>query len=604
MIDRPGSVDRDDAVWVDRDGDGWRARVYVADVARVVPLGGIVDVEACRRGETAYLPDRTVPMLPSGEQTAAALSGDSAAPACLTELRIDPAGELVDVAIGPATLTGPLAASYQEAAEALADRGHPLHGMLGDAYELARVLLARRRAAGALAVYDLLRGWATDEDGRIVALAAAERNAGYLIVRELMIAANEAAARWAVAREVPILFRNHRTGTASRDDLASQLALAAAPDGAARLETVAQHLAMVLRPAVYEPRVGGHFGLNLPAYTHVTSPLRRYPDLVNQRILLAAAAGRPSPYRVDTLEETAAAVNLRQEGRRARRAAGLRTAAQQELRAQFAEQDSAAPGTHPPYGQLDDTTFGKLMRMAVAEDRFSPVLAAEIGRRVDARRLLPRDAAAPLFGPAARTDRWQPVRQRLLRWLADEPAHALTVLSLYGQREYGGDVRWDERPVGTARQPMFAARARLAGHDSPVRTAPSKRVARQQAALGLVAALAGLPDPSGDVAAPAAALAGPARQRVIPDGHPPAMAINELAQVGELTELGWSFTTDGSPHEPTHTCTVTACSVDTGQRLAATGSGATKAAAKTAAAAALWQRLQPGPGPTGPRPPA
>jgi ribonuclease R len=581
MIDRPGSVDRDDAVWVDRDGDGWRARVYVAGVARVVPLGGTVDVEACRRGETAYLPDRTVPMLPPGEQTAAALSGGTAAPACLTELRIDPAGELVDIAIGPATLAEPVAASYQEAAEALTDRGHPLHGMLGDAYELARTLLARRRAAGALAVYDLLRGWATDEDGRIVALAAAERNAGYLIVRELMIAANEAAARWAVARELPILFRNHRTGTASRDDLASQLALAAAPDGLARLETVAQHLAMVLRPAVYEPRVGGHFGLNLPAYTHVTSPLRRYPDLVNQRILLAAAAGRASPYRVETLEETAAAVNLRQEGRRARRAAGLRNAAQQATRTQLAEED---------YRQLDDTTFGKLVRMAVAEDRFSPVLAAELGRRVDARRLLPRDAAAPLFGAAARTDRWLAVRQRLLRWLADEPAHALTVLSLYGQREYGGDVRWDERPVGTARQPMFAARARLAGHESPVRTAPSKRVARQQAALGLVAALAGLPDPSGDVAAPAVS-AGPPRQRVIPDDHPPAMAINELAQVGELTELRWSFAADGSPHEPTHTCTVTACSVDTGARLTATGSGATKAAAKTAAATALWNDL-------------
>jgi ribonuclease R len=581
MIDRPGSVDRDDAVWVDRDGDGWRARVYVADVARVVPLGGTVDVEACRRGESAYLPDRTVPMLPPGEQTAAALSGGAAVPACLTELRIDPAGELVDIAIGPATLAAPVAASYQEAAEALTDRGHPLHGMLGDAYELARTLLARRRAAGALAVYDLLRGWATDEDGRIVALSAAERNAGYLIVRELMIAANEAAARWAVARELPILFRNHRTGTASRDELASQLALAAAPDGAARLETVAQHLAMVLRPAVYEPRVGGHFGLNLPAYTHVTSPLRRYPDLVNQRILLAAAAGRASPYRVETLEETAAAVNLRQEGRRARRAAGLRNAAQEATRTQLAEDE---------YQQLDDTTFGKLVRMAVAEDRFSPVLAAELGRRVDARRLLPRDAAAPLFGPAARADRWLAVRQRLLRWLADEPAHALTVLSLYGQREYGGDVRWDERPVGTARQPMFAARARLAGHDSPVRTAPSKRVARQQAALGLVAALAGLPDPSGDVAAPVVS-AGPARQRVIPDDHPPAMAINELAQVGELAELRWSFAADGSPHEPTHTCTVTACVAETGQQLSATGTGATKAAAKTAAATALRDTL-------------
>jgi ribonuclease R len=590
MIDRPGSVDRDDAVWVARDGDGWRAWVSVADVAGVVPLGSTVDIEACRRAETTYLPDRTIGMLPVVEQSAAGLRAGSPVPVCVTELRVDPAGELVDISIGRGTLTGPVEASYEQAAAALTDPADPLHGMLTEAHALARTLLARRRAAGALAVYDLLRGWATDEDGRIVALAAVERNAGYLVVQELMIAANEAAARWAVARELPLLFRNHRPGTATRQELAGQLAVAAGEEGLARVETVQQHLAMVLRPAVYEPRVGGHFGLNLPAYAHVTSPLRRYPDLVNQRILLAAADGRPSPYRLDTLAETAAAINLRREARRARKAANLRNAAQQDTRARLAEEE---------YRELDGTTFGKLVRLAADEDRFSPTLAEELVRRVDEGRLLPRDAAAPLFGGG--TDRWLPVRRRLLSWLAGAPEHALTVLSLYGQREYGTLVSWDERPVGTVQQPMFAASAVLAGRRSPARTGPSKRAARQQAALALVAELAGLPDPSGDLAAPEPIPAA-ARDRVIPDGHPPAMAVNELAQVGRLAELHWSFASDGSSHEPVHTCTVSARLTRTGESLTATGSGATKAVAKTAAAASLLLKLSQAAGPAPPPP--
>jgi ribonuclease R len=327
--------------------------------------------------------------------------------------------------------------------------------------------------------------------------------------------------------------------------------------------------------------VGGHFGLNLPAYAHATSPLRRYPDLVNQRILLAAAEGRPSPYRLETLEETAAAVNLRQEGRRARRAASLRAAAHDAARAQLAEAD---------HRRLDDTSFGRLVRLAAAEDRFSPALGAELVRRVEEGRLLPRDAVAPLFD--ARGERWLPVRQRLLRWLVDEPAHALTLLSLYGQRAHGGEVRWEERPVGTAQQPMFAVRARLGDRWSPARTAPAKRMARQQAALALVAELAELPDPSGDVPAPDRP-AAPPRERVIPEGHPPAMAVNELAQRGRLADLRWTFISAGTAHEPTHTCTVSAQCVRTGERRTATGSGATKAAAKHAAAAALWAQLRP-----------
>lgn len=578
MIDGPGVTDRDDAVWVMPEPDGWRAWVHVADVAGAVRLGSTVDVEACRRGESRYLPDRTVTMLPQDLQDQVALRPDRPAATMVVELRVSGAGEITGIRLERGELREPAAATYEQAAAALDDLAHPLRPMLRAAYDLARTLLARRQAAGALAVYDLLRGWASTEDGGLVALASAERNAGYLIVQELMIAANEAAARWAVARGVPILFRNHRPGSATRQALAEHLAIVAGTDGAGRAETVRQHLAMVLRPAVYEPRVGGHFGLNLPAYTHVTSPLRRYPDLVNQRILAATAAGARTPYRVDTLEETAATVNLRHEARRARRAAHLRSAAHEQTRQQLVETD---------YRELDDATFGKLVRLAVAEDRLSPALAEEITRRAEESRLLPRDAAVALLD--AGSGAWQAVRRRLLRWLADQPAHALTLLTLHVQRVQAAPVRWEERAVGTATRPRFRARAHLAGRSSPAREAPAKRAARQQAALGLVAALADLPDPSTDIEPDGPEPA--ARQRVIPADHPPVSAVNELAQAGALTGLTWSFESDGSAHQPHHTCTVSARRAGTAKALMATGTGATKRAAKQAAAATLWAEL-------------
>ena len=579
MIDRPGSIDRDDAIWVVRQGNGWRAWVHVADVARVVPLGGATDVAACRRGRTSYRPDRTVWMLPVYEQAQAALRAGRPVPTCVIDVTVADSGELASVTIGPGTLAEPYEASYEEAAQALTQPGHRLHRMLTDAYELAQTLLARRRAAGALAVYDLLRGWATDEDGRIVQLATPERNAGYLIVQELMIAANEAAAGWAQQRGVPILFRNHAASGVSRQELAGRLELATDAEAPLDLSMIDGQLATVLRPAVYELRADGHFGLNLPAYTHVTSPLRRYPDLVNQRIMLAVAQGLPSPYQPELLAQTAAIINFTQEANQARRAAGLRSAARQQTRARLAEAD---------YQRVDDNTFGKLVRLAVAENRFSPLLAAEIERRTAAGRLLPREAATVLFG--VQDDRWLPLRQRLLDWLASQPAHALTALSLYAAREYGGGLVWDEEPTGTVQQPMFTAAVRLGEYRSPLRSAPSKRAARQQAALALVAQRAGLPDPSRDLTAATPPL-GPSPRRAIPPGHPPAMAVNELAQTGRLSDLQWSFVSDGAAHEPTHTCTVAALDTSTGVVRRAAGRGGTKAAAKAAAAAGLLAEL-------------
>lgn len=574
MIDHPGTHDRDDAIWVERDGDGWRVWVHVADVASVVRLGSADDIEASRRVETRYLPDTIIGMLPRQLQDEATLREDAELATCLIEFTVSPAGELAIAGIGQGKLTDAYAVSFHDTTQILADSSHQLNDVLGNAHNLARVLLARRQSAGALAIYDLLHGWATTEEGTIVELAESERNAGYVIVQELMIAANDVAASWAVQHEVPLLFRNHNEGSADRDDLATWLEAA---EDETRLLTARQQLSSALRPAVYEATATGHFGLSLSAYTHVTSPLRRYPDLVNQRILLAVAAGKTSPYSTDTLDETAAAVNLRHEAIRVKKARRYRDAAGRETRSELVSES---------YRELDDSAFGKVVRMAVRENRFSSALADEVERRLAADQLLPREAAWILL--ETDDDQWKPIRERLIRWLADSPEHALTVLSMHAQQSQIR-LRWDEQSLGAVTQPVFEAAARFGDRTSQNRRAPSKKAARQQAAVALIAELTGLADLSRDLEPEVTVPEKPAR--AIPEGHPPVSVVNEFAQAGVLVDLTWEFASAGSAHEPLHTCTVSAIVAEKSEEFQATASGATKSAAKAAAAAEFLAQL-------------
>lgn len=593
MIDSPDSVDRDDAIYVRRTEDGWEAYVHIADVAGVVPLGDDVDLRARRRGRSRYLPDRTMRMLSERAERAASLQAGHPTSTCLIGLRFGLDGSVQEASVGPGRLDEPISMSYEQAASALSDPDHPLHPVLFDAHALASLLLARRRASGALAIYDLSRGWATDEEGNVVRLGVNERNAGYVIVQELMIAANEGAAHWCVERELPILFRNHRVSAVAppREELLEDLTSAEAEPVGARLDAVQQRLSLVLKPAVYEPHVAGHFGLNLLAYTHVTSPLRRYPDLINQRILMAAANGKPSPYERDELVEHAEEINKRTREWRERRASRLKAAAMAETRQQLVE--GVVQG-------LDADDFHRVLKVAVAEDRCTPELTAELERRADAETLTPRDACQVLF--FGRGDYWKPVKERINHWVAAEPAHAITLVTMYAQLADAGQVQWDTSDNGSPEQPGFVVRVSLVGSasesapvgapvSSPERFARSKREARQQAALGLVAVLADVPDLSQDGDLPTT-VSPPQRKREIRVGQHPVATLNELSQIGELRDVTWEFEKSGPPHEPLHTCTVRAIDGRSEEPLVAEGTGSAKPAAKSAAAAALVEHLR------------
>ncbi len=327
-IDGADARDFDDAVWAEADPapdnpGGWRAVVAIADVAHFVRPGSALDRAARERGNSAYFPDRVVPMLPE------ALSADlcSLKPgvdrACLAaHLRIGADGALRAWRFERALMRSAARLTYEAVQAAVDGGGEDLPAEARRAipalYGVYGALRAAREKRGALDLELPERAVTLADDGTVARIGIASRFDSHRLIEELMIAANVAAASALEARGMPCMYRVHdRPDTAKLDVLREFLkgrGLSLPRSGALGGEAFNRILAglddprdmgiaslMILRAqaqAAYSPRNIGHFGLGLGRYAHFTSPIRRYADLLVHRALIAAfdlgtgAAGR------------------------------------------------------------------------------------------------------------------------------------------------------------------------------------------------------------------------------------------------------------------------------------------------------------------------
>lgn len=322
-IDPHGAKDHDDAIAVaDEGGGATRIWVHIADVARFVAAGGPLDREAARRGCSVYVPGMVTPMLPprlSSDLCSLRPGADRAA--VTVEMVIDGRGEVGETRFSRSLIRSERRLTYGEADAVIAGGGLGDRGMEADilrAAALAGLLRARRMARGALEA-ESGEPVVRFEGDRVAAMHLEGSTPAHSLVEECMIAANEAVARYLIARGQPTVFRHHEDPAQSRiETLYEQLAeLGVAtpplPDGnlgaperraaaAAAAAAVARHLEAggpgggalwtlvlrTLRQAHYSPTEAGHSGLASAAYLHFTSPIRRYPDLLVHRGLLDA----------------------------------------------------------------------------------------------------------------------------------------------------------------------------------------------------------------------------------------------------------------------------------------------------------------------------
>ncbi|MFC4336960.1 RNB domain-containing ribonuclease [Salininema proteolyticum] len=586
MIDSATTKDRDDAVWVEARSDGgFDLWVHVAAAADAVPWDSSADMRARERMHTRYGRTRTRSMLPERVEKSASLreAGDETQSTLAVHARLDASATVVSREVFRGAMTRAHAISYEEAAAATDDPAHALHRPVALADTLARRLLDQRRANGALAFYDLNSGFATDEDGRLVRLETTSRNSGYIVVQEFMILANYLIAEWAAETETPLLFRNHRMSpmNGSGTDLRRELDEVALSGDAESYNLLRARLRLVASRAGYGTVIGGHHGLQLPYYTHATSPLRRYADLVNQRIIFDRLDGRDAHYDFERLEELGEDLTERLHAEKEEKSEYFRTEARRMAAAKLESGD---------YSGLDTSEFNRVLKVALADGEVPAELIRAASGRYEAGRLELRDMAEIYF--AQGHPEMERLRGRINADLADESFRAPTMLNWYLQEQYQGpilpgDLTWNESTTPVKPVPLHSASVTVrlgeGFRTSPERRRHSKKEARSQAVLALLAELAGLEDLSADAGAPG----GSENVKPVPDGLEAVQIATIYASRRHIRDLDFAFkaTKDAASR---FRCKATAViEGGEGEGLETLGEGPSKKAAKKAAAAEL-----------------
>ncbi|MDA1228709.1 MAG: ribonuclease catalytic domain-containing protein [Chloroflexi bacterium] len=279
-IDDSGTEDRDDALSVGLDEPGiFKVGIHIADAGTLVLPGSELDIEADRRMATLYLPERKVPMLPPEVSTAKGSLQEGQTRIALSLLiRFDEAGQMLSWDVTPSVVRSDAALSYEEADGAISDAGHNWHTTLATLEKIASAIRARREQAGALNLERSEMLISVDENGRPDVRVIPRSTPSRQMVTEFMILCNSLMAEFCRDREIPAAYRSQTP--ADLTDLGSDL-----PPGVDLGDGPLRWYAIIRRltPAAVSTSPAPHGGLGVPAYIQVTSPLRRYPDMVMQR---------------------------------------------------------------------------------------------------------------------------------------------------------------------------------------------------------------------------------------------------------------------------------------------------------------------------------
>jgi ribonuclease R len=340
-IDGETAKDFDDAVFAERQGKGWRLLVAIADVSHYVTANSALDKDAYERGNSVYFPRRVIPMLPEKLSNGLCSLNPNVDRLCMVcDMAIAPTGKIQRYRFYPSVMHSKARLTYNKVAAALYENDEAMRTELAPVLpqlevldEVFRVLLKARARRGAIDFETSETRMVFNDQGKIEKIVPEHRNDAHRLIEECMLAANVCASEFLEFNEQPALYRIHEGPSAEKlerlrtflaefgldlpggdDPAASDFArLIERIRGRPDRELLQTVMLRSLRQAMYSPDNVGHFGLAYEAYTHFTSPIRRYPDLIVHRAINAVLA-RQNSRRKNVEAEALAALDLDEVG--------------------------------------------------------------------------------------------------------------------------------------------------------------------------------------------------------------------------------------------------------------------------------------------------
>ncbi|TCP10808.1 RNAse R [Crenobacter luteus] len=312
-IDGETARDFDDAVYAEKSGKGFRLVVAIADVSHYVQPGDALDVEALARGNSVYFPRRVIPMLPEALSNGiCSLNPDVERLCMVCDMQIGAKGQIKRYAFYEAVMHSKARLTYNQVWDWLQNGSdHPLLPQIQTLYALFKLLHATRAVRGAIEFDTVETQMIFNDAGKIEKIVPVVRNDAHRLIEECMLAANVCSAKFLEKNKHKALYRIHEGPTPEKlDNLRKALrllgltleggekpttkdyaALASQLENRPDAAMVQTMLLRSMQQAVYSPDNVGHFGLAYEAYTHFTSPIRRYPDLLVHRAIKAVLKG-------------------------------------------------------------------------------------------------------------------------------------------------------------------------------------------------------------------------------------------------------------------------------------------------------------------------
>ena len=412
-IDGETSRDLDDAIWLEPTPTGATVWVHIADVSTVIRPGTSLDQAAIARTQTDYHRQGTAPMFPRClSEHLLSLLGQQRRPTLTVEIQLDPTAQILDTQVFESWIATDRQLSYAVADAILADPTHGDWPLLQNCQLWAERIYRRRLADSLANAVDLPEGSWLDENGLVID-SDLTRYHSHLIIQEFMIIANTAIAQWLDQRKIPALYRNH-----TPKELVPSVEEIEAAVGGSALELAEQRrqIACALNRAEYAADRQGHFALNLEAYCHFTSPIRRLADLINHRLVKAWIHQRPYPYNREKLRELAAHIN--------QMAVAREEVTKTFFKARHHRLYQTQLQTPDLWETLSQRDFSRLLRYAVETEQFTP-LFPEVQPRLQRAELTLEDCFVLFF-----LNQDPELRQQVLDRLTHSPHDAASIIAI------------------------------------------------------------------------------------------------------------------------------------------------------------------------------